>query len=95
MTTKVIKLEARNVYGQVKLYPANKEAETIALVLGTKTVDPNKVALLAHAFGAEVVVVNESLAHVVVRDSLHAEFFQHERNNSDAGDAVRRHLGIR
>ncbi len=37
---KVIQVSIKSVYGRATVYPANKDAETLACLAGTKTLSP-------------------------------------------------------
>ena len=39
------------VYGQIKCYPANAQAETLARIAGTKTLKPETIRLALASFG--------------------------------------------
>lgn len=54
------------VYGLQKFYPANEQAAALALIAGTKTLDPKVVRIAAHAFGCEVEVTHEASELAVV-----------------------------
>lgn len=43
----VILVEVKNVYGELKAYPANEAAEVLAQIAGTKTLKSSTLALAA------------------------------------------------
>lgn len=41
---RVIKIQVRQVYGVTQAYPANEQAQLLALIAGTKTLKPETLA---------------------------------------------------
>jgi hypothetical protein len=60
----VVLVEVRNVYGRDTIYPANDNAERLAAIAGTKTLQPRHLEL-ARGLGLEVrEVTQQKLANV-------------------------------
>jgi hypothetical protein len=62
MTT--IHIEARNVFGQWKLYPVNDAAKALAAIAGTKTLDPRDIKTATTVLGMTLIVSADFPRHL-------------------------------
>lgn len=59
-----LRIEVREVYGKTLLYPANTQAEALARIAGTKTLEPRVLKEAKRHLGAVVFVAERHVAMV-------------------------------